>query len=394
MPELERKGLYARLLKGPNQEFLTEVATPIIRNVLGDASRMGLIEEDGEGPPSFRELTEVRDWFRNTRFQARSVTGKTRVRFSQIGRLRGKKGRGLAGLARRRCECIPSLYEVLVDHRNVWAHEHEDDGSRAQVVGLCGVVMSVLDLSTGLDVEQVEGVIRECDEALALVVRDAIDDREEDLREANEATDAVEGGRRPKDGLTEAVAGRETGEEAASEDGRLQDALMSRIDETLKEMSSGLSEIGHLREEIVSANRLAAGVGEKVDALAVAVRVESEERDEEPEDQGEYLEREEAVNEGAGSPLTVAMAQARLRTLRNRIRNELGVEPWENICMIKPIVEAGLRIASEGGLRTLEQWESIPEVEGRLQMHRWKMGEQLAAYGEEMMAIYRRVECA
>ena len=92
------------------------------------------------------------------------------------------------------------------------------------------------------------------------------------------------------------------------------------------------------------------------------------------------------------SDITPSMAEDRLKDLRDKIRREMSVEHWENICMMKPIVQDGLLLASLGDIETLDDWRGLSSVRQRYAEHRDVMERQIARYGEEMMSIYRRVE--
>lgn len=86
------------------------------------------------------------------------------------------------------------------------------------------------------------------------------------------------------------------------------------------------------------------------------------------------------------------MAEDRLRDLRDKIGREMGVRPWQNICMTQPIVRQALWHANRGKVDTLDDWRHLPAVYEKYTEHGESMKRQVERYGEEMMSIYRRVE--
>ncbi len=92
------------------------------------------------------------------------------------------------------------------------------------------------------------------------------------------------------------------------------------------------------------------------------------------------------------SDITPSMAEDRLRDLRDKIRSEMEVDPWQNICMTQPIVRQAVWHANRGEVDTLDDWRHLPEVHKKYTEHGESMERQIERYGDEMMSIYRRVE--
>lgn len=334
---------------------------------------------------------------------------------------------------------LPKLYRIAHEYRNIWAHPDENLSeelvSPPKLFILCGAILSILDLSSPkhkeveADIKDYKKDVDDCMKILADEISETEDSREEmkELKEENQKLHKeLEDERKAMKRLE-----RQLDEKASDEEKILRslddasDRIIEKFEITRKNQSEESDSISeHIAEEFEK-------IGSKLNSVFEIVHSESQKiiehvskapelgddsNDMEEDDQIDEYEDEEDDFEDSGEEedgyeddeeeefdedeeddidrLTPLMAEAKLRALRDKIRREMGVEidPWENICMIRPIVSEAITRAQYGDMNTIDDWKDLRSVEKKYRRHRAIMDRQLDEYGEEMMDIYRSVE--
>ena len=373
---VESKSPFEEILAIGNQKILVDVATQIFVNVVGTAARADLIEEPDESESELpRELADTGPLFSKPLRLSREF-GSTEVGYQSLGFewARRKLREPYTNLFRRRAQQIPKLYGALREYRNTLQHDFDGITVR-QTIGLCGTILSILDLAVK-EPKNTAGLLTQCESILADAVEALTGD--ETHRPNETMADVAVGGN------DEFALIREEDERQPEEANVLEDSLSTLTDRVNRAIS--------ISEEVLSGSRqISSSVDRLVDKLSAAAYV-AQESDPTFDDDPEF------TFYGNGSvtsrKLTPSMAMEKLRELRDRIRREAedSLEPWENICMLNPIVSEAVKIAATRGLTTISDWRALPDVSTRLQRSDRKMEIQIAKYGDEMMEIYGRVE--
>ena len=167
----------------------------------------------------------------------------------------------------------------------------------------------------------------------------------------------------------------------------------ARVDSLSERLDGGLAEVTKRIEE--EGGRVLRAVRGLEQELAAVRKAPDPEQDDLPPAKRERDSREQRAAPQPAEDLVPGEAEEELRRLRNQIRRENpDLAPWENICMLRPIVEEALRAAAEGKLPTRSEWKQLPSVRDKFQEdeQQRKRDEQLDRYGDEMMGIYERVK--
>ena len=405
MAEANLTDIYCGLLGVDNKRMLTKVAAHIFANVVGLSVKAGLIVEPRGTEEVPSDLLETADLFSQA-FNKAARIGSGEIRYRSLGYEYWQNRRQLSepytSLLRRRSQMIPSLYGVLREHRNIISHEHDDPGTTPRIVGLCGTIMSILELAPPHADVDLECLNQQCESAIAAVadgvksqhrqdrrergeeISEPLDDEqrsvlEEEIRRLRQQVQFLETQRtRQKLALPSSTR--------VAKDSRL--AKIDDIDRSMHDIVSRLDGIASVTENAFKG--IATALDRKLDQFSETVtraqRAVPPFDDEIPDIPADALDPDEPPK------LTLSMAKEKLRELRNRIERETGAKPWENICMMDPIVLAALASASTHGLCGVEDWLELPAVTERYPGKRTVMDHQLDMFGEEMMAIYRRVE--
>ena len=263
--------------------------------------------------------------------------------------------------------------------------------------------MSILELATP-EVDS-EFLSRQCKSAIAVVADGVRSEQRQDQRERGEEIaeplddeqwSALEAENRTLRQQVQFLESQRDRSRLALRGGKkyTRDLRLEKIDDidrTMKDLVSRLDGIAMVTESALSASRgLATELDRRFDRFSETVsqvrRTVLPSDDEVPEIPADDAEIEEEPK------LTLSMAKEKLRDLRNRIERETGAKPWENICMMAPIVQEALASASARGLSDVEDWLGLPAVMERYPDKKPEMDRQLEKFGEAMMAIYRRVE--
>ena len=394
--------IYFDLLRRENQKTLIDAANEIFAKVVADSVKARLIvapdDLDVELPS---DLTKTGGLFGRS-FVMTEALGSEEVRYSSLGHQFERNRARLAGnpdnLFRRRSQMVPALYSTLRQHRNIIAHE-PDAGTEPRIIGLCGTIMCILELAPS----GAERLRIQCVRAVANVAREMEKQHQRDVEEREvEGSEAgahdSENDKEPDEAIDaqhervplESQRRRPT--LTLPRGKRARDLRLERIDEGVRSLASRLENI-----DTVSDSGLAVGqrIARELDELRETVShgrrkvllYEDEVMDEIPdyEVEGQSYSDDKPM-------LTVSMAKEKLRALRDRIEREHKVKSWENICMIVPIVNSALRVASVDGLADIDDWRQLPEVRDRYSRHSDTMDRQIKAFGDDMMGVYRRVE--
>lgn len=183
-----RNSIYRDLLNGTNQEVLVRVATETFVNVVAEAATCGLIEV--ADAPEFQplELTHTRSLF-SKRFPAAGPE-EGEVGYRSLAHEMRQRGVRADEIFTQRVQLIPNLYDVLIAHRNILAHSHVDSGSIAQITGLAGTVLSIIELAPPAT-RGTEQIKQQCEEAIAYISDRAARAREQDVGETQKPTVAA-----------------------------------------------------------------------------------------------------------------------------------------------------------------------------------------------------------
>ncbi|MYE14118.1 MAG: hypothetical protein F4X99_21160 [Gammaproteobacteria bacterium] len=383
----ERNRRYRALLEGTNAGLLVEIG----RETFGVVMRR--IEDLPGIKLAVPEISDIADLssVRNLLVYERVRIGEEEVPLAGVARaLRSAmRRRPDALMFRKRCQHLPRLYQVLMEHRNLQQHHVNEHPTTAEVAALCGVILSILDICP-LGSDRTEGLKTECLELIRAVT---VSEEETDL-----STRLAEQQRENKDlkaelaRLREQTARGNDASELESLEVRLGGRLSAAVEQVTAEIASSteklavaitLSEVE--RESLAMLQAESDVMAERMWPDEMLDALESSATPSNAPQQGEDRRREP-------SDITPSMAEDRLKDLRDKIRREMSVEHWENICMMKPIVQDGLLLASLGEIETLDDWRGLSSVRQRYGEHRDVMERQIARYGEEMLNIYRRVE--
>lgn len=392
---------YTELLNGENRMVLTKVAAHVFANVVATAIKDGLVE-DSFAPKAEKlptDLLQTRDLF-STRFDMTAGLQSTSVAYKSLGyafeRNRHALGRSPDQLFRRRSQMVPALYELVREHRNLIMHEN-DSGTAPRVISLCGAILGILELSTPeVDAHSLR---RQCESAVLLVGKGMTDQRDQDRRESGIDTAGKRPEARPTEeleaeiGRLQAEVGRLKAQQARPEITlTASNRRLEEIDSTVREIARRLDQVASETQSAVAESQaVAREVDRKIGLLTETVAdtqrgvVDGEDREE------VHFPFHDTDTEDTPK-LTVSMAREQLRQLRNRIYGSGSVQPWENICMMSPIVDMALHVASEDGLSTIDDWLALDVVQERHLRHSEVMDRQIKEFGEEMMGVYRQVE--
>ena len=386
MAKIDHKRAFEEVLTQDNQQLLLKAATGTFVNVVATAHRAGLIELDPEYPKKLEppnELADTRALFQEG-FSLKGEPARDPVRFESLGH-EYRRHRGLSepytNLFRLRSQQVPKLFAVLREYRNMLQHSF-DDITPGHFAGLCGTVLSVLDVAPQ-DVSA-DGLRELCergvrDLAVALTRPDG---------EGHEATDGAGQAKRGRSTTSVESLGRRTSsspdplEKALGPLVRMMDAISTKLDR-IEELA------------VTVAPPRDAPTDRKRDQWVVQTSAtDSRYSDNEPMVTIDAPATEQ-VDVAEVGRLTPAMAKQQLREFRDRIsRENPRLKSWENICMVSPIVDAAVQAASEGRLESLDDWRSLPAVRAKFDTAEstQRMEEQLARYGAAMMTIYSHVE--
>ena len=405
MAEANLTDIYSGLLGVDNKRMLTKIAARIFASVVGLSVKAGLIVKPRDEMEVPSDLLDTGDLFSQA-FNRTARIGSGEIRYRSLGYEYWQNRRQLSepytSLLRRRSQMIPTLYGVLREHRNIISHEHDDLGTTPRIVGLCGTIMSILELAPPHADVDLECLNQQCESAITAVadgvksqhrqdrrergeeISEPLDDEqrsalEEEIRRLRQQVQLLEAQKtKPKLALPSSTR--------VARDLRLE--KIDDIDRSMQNIMSRLDGIASVTEN--SFKGLATALDRKLDLFSETVsraqRAVPSFDDEIPDIPADAFERDEAPK------LTLSMAKEKLRELRNRIERETGAKPWENICMMDPIVLAALASASTHGLSGVEDWLELPAVMERYPGKRAVMDHQLNIFGEEMMTVYRRVE--
>lgn len=396
---------YSDLLATEHQRTLVKVAQQIFANVVRLSVTAKLIDEPDLNQDMPSELKGTGELF-STEFRLTAALGSEEVRYARLGhqfnRYKKRLGSRPDNLFRKRSEMVPSLYRTLWQHRNIIAHEY-DAGTVPRVVGLCGTILGILELSPAAGDES-EELRRQCEEAVWSVAEGMKSQHGHDLREQgttrdNQAEAEKHAVRTLEKENLKHERQRDVPESRQRRTLSLPDARtntatrLDRIETTVDQIASRLEEVGNSAEKGLAvtesvASDLDRSIELTKEALARVERKVLLYEDEVPDfelDEPDLVEDEPNL-------LTVSMAKEKLRALRDRIERETAAKPWENICMMNPIVRVALGVASKRGLADIDDWRALPIVQERYGEHSVTMDRQLEVYGEAMMEVYKQVE--
>ncbi len=377
--------IYRGLLEGGNLDVLLNLGKAAFRETTEICYRAGLIHSFRRDWDGVEDVTDVLGLLR-TRLATRDdavVFASLTIRFRPRLRTHANFRR-----MHRICTEMRPLFELLRVHRNRQQHQRNEAPTPAQVRSLASTILHLLDLAPTVfrrrpECAKLEHEVRT---ALGAVGEEAgpLGQEVTRLRLENRAL-AERNSNLEKLATKTTISVRE-----------IQELIASRHEETVTRIRKSLeSESGGIRSDLdARADGLEARSQEILERLAegsapvppanVVVR--------QPPPSG-------ADETGATetSRVSTEAAERNLRALRDQIRRENpDVKPWENICMLRPVVEQALQGAAEGKLGTVEAWKQLPAVRQKFRdpdaMR--KRDAQLEKYGDPMMAIYRRVEWA
>lgn len=361
--------IYEALLRNENQKTLVKTAKAIFAKQVADSVRAGLIVEpshlDSETGPA--ELGETRHLFQKT-FKTTDVLQSEEVKYPSLAHEYHRHRANLSGrpdsLFRKRSEMVPTLYRTLVAHRNIVAHE-TDAGTESAILGLCGTIMCVLDLApAGSGSSSWEKLGEQCVEAILDLAGRVAKQRETDQKEI-ESVNASPHAAKAKD------SGERLGVLTEPPEVRL-----SEIDAGVRGIAARVEDIDAQLRQVLAQGRRKVVLYE--DELGPVLDVDE-------------LDHPDETRLDVPK-LTVSMARTKLKALRDRIASEHGVEAWENICMMRPIVESALEVARRQGLEGIDHWRRLPEVNSRYERYSDTMERQIEAFGDAMMEVYQQVE--
>lgn len=395
---------YSDLLNGENRTVLTKVATHVFANVVATAIKDGLVE-DSSAPKEDElptDLLQTRDLF-TTRFEMTAGLQTTSVHYKSLGhafqRNRHSLGRSPDRLFRSRSQMVPALYDLVREHRNLIMHEN-DSGTPPRVISLCGAILGILELSTP-DVDS-QSLRQQCESAVLLVGKGMTAQHEQDRRETGSDTSETSRPEAPRTGELEAEIGRLRAEVGRLKEQRARPELelnaqarnrrLEEIDSTVREIARRLDQVvSETQSAVAESHSVAKEVDRKIGLLTETVaHAQLGVVDDGDGEAGDFPFCE--TDSEDVPKLTVSMAREQLLQLRNRIYGNGSVQPWENICMMSPIVDTALDVASEHGLSTIDEWLALDVVQERYSRHSEVMDPQIEAFGEEMMGVYRQVE--
>ena len=396
---------YDELLSNENRTRLTEVAARICANVVGTAIEVGLIEDSPawEAAEVPTDLLMTRGLF-STRFDLAAGPESGPVHYRALGHAfhqnRHSLGREPDQVFRLRAQMVPALYDLVREHRNLNQHVN-NSGTPTRVISLCGAILGILDLSTpGVDSDSLR---QQCESAVLTVAEGLTEQRDQDRRESGSETSEPPRAEKRRTEELEAEV-----EQLRAEVGRLKrqqerpkirlkpqarNRRLDAIDSTINQIATRLHQVvSETRSGFAEANEIARGVDRKIGLLNETIA--HAQRDvASGEDRGDGdIPYSDTGWGDAPRVLTVAMAREQLRQLRNRIDAGGGVQPWQNICMVSPIVDTALDVAAQTGLSTVDEWLAVDIVQQRYARHTEVMDRQIKDFGEEMMDIYRQVE--
>ena len=397
--------VYSDLLATEHQRTLVNVAHQIFVNVVRLSVKAKLIDEPDLNQEMPSELARTGELF-SREFRLTAALGSEEARYTRLGHQFNRYKRHLSEspdkLFRKRSEMVPSLFGTLRQHRNIIAHEY-DAGTVPRVVGLCGTILGILELSPAVGDES-EELRQQCESAVCTVAEGMKSHHDHDLRERGTTHDDQAEAEKP--GVRELEEENPRAKRKMDVPESRQRRTLSlpgarnstatrldRIETTVDQIASRLEEVGNSAEKGLAvtqsvASDLDRSIELTKEALARAERKVLLYEDEVPDIE---LDGPDLV-EDEPNLLTVSMAKEKLRALRDRIERETAAKPWENICMMDPIVRAALRVASERGLTDIDDWRALPIVQERYGRHSVAMDTQLDVYGEAMMEVYRQVE--
>ena len=385
----ERNRHYEQLLSDDNIRLLMDIAVEAANSVINKTPK------PKQGERSLVERTAINDLqsIREKVWAKEVSTSQGPIRYTSIMQKfkhRLENQRNYQTL-RNRCIYLPKLYEVLIEHRNFKEHDKRGQRSRPDVAALCGVVLSILDIST-LTSDKTQGLRDQCTSLLRSVAKPDSNENIESDQESRlaDAQQEIEELRRGNEQLKQLTKGREDGQEPSTAEqiaDRLADHLQERLTKPLQEDISLLTgNVDFLLQLIVDAKSPQLPKDElfKDDPDAwEALLYDQHDHENQPDNQVMRL-----------SSITPSMAEERLRDLRDEIRRDMKVEGWENICMFNPIVREAVKQANASGLKTIEDWKRIEAVKDKYSNANLKptMDKQIERYGHRMMRIYHLIE--
>lgn len=448
--------IQSNLLNRSRRNLLVKIAKFEIKTIVGIATEAGCINPYNESKiEKLSSVNKVHSKLIYNEFSIREenrsnfgVTNKDgKVNFAYLGGIlhdhRDALGIEFDEDFYARSQRLPYLYGIFRGQRNLVEHRESSGPNQEELITLFGAILSVLALSSPEHDEvktEINGYKEDVDKFMKILTGDVsgaddLQGENEELEKENEELNNKLNEEREAKRRLERQLDRETSNES-----KMLKSLDDSSDRTIEKISE-LAEKIEASQDVIIPKRMMKEIGEinsKLISLEETVQTESrkvidrvsetvdsdiedeedyqvdeddddslEESEEESENEdSEMLDadvfreilRESRIEEGAnderGGELTPLMAEAKLRALRSKIRREMDVpiDPWQNICMIRPIVSEALIAAQYGGMNTIDDWKSIPNIARKYRRHQGIMDRQLAKYGEEMMDIYRSVE--
>lgn len=379
--------IYRSLLEGGNLDVLLTLGRTgylAVTSTCADAGVIRPVRQDWDGVEDIMDLLVL--------LRTKLQTGGDAVRFTSLTiRFRDRlRTRSRYPQMHRICTEMHPLLELVRVHRNRQQHQRRERPTPAQVRSLSSAILHLLDLASGKlrSLPDWQALEREARVAIGAVGEDPgplqgqIDELKRENRSLTERNRSLE----------------QLASKATISVSDIQELIASRHEETVTRICDRLGEeSGRIRSTLsdytAHVTEQQREVARRVSELAPGT-VPSPAR---PTPQAGRPSLRPSPAEQSGVQLGLAAAEKELRSLRDRIRNENpDVKPWENICMLRPIVEQAVQAAADGNLKTLEQWKRLPAVRQKFSDAAAvaKRDAQLRKYGEPMMAILRRIESA
>ena len=140
----ERNRRYRALLEGTNAGLLVEIGRDTFAVVMRHIEDLPGIKLAVPEISDIADLSSVR----NLLVYERVRIGEEEVPLAGVARaLRSAmRRRPDALMFSKRCQHLPRLYQVLMEHRNLQQHHVNEYPTTAGVAALCGVILSILDI--------------------------------------------------------------------------------------------------------------------------------------------------------------------------------------------------------------------------------------------------------
>ena len=369
MGQRRATAVHEELLQNENCETLVEIGDDCFRKLLLILKQWGWAEETPD-PYSVSELRQIPDLFRR-----RWITvGAKRPELSELvgrpasvqdfGHTWKRAKRPLSGselLFCRRATDIGPLFENLRNERNRLYHDAEAIGSEHAAFLASTVLMLVAVVGRQVEIEPARLDALSACSRYALQTLYAEGQPQEHAAPASSQVPAPSAAPvsvpPPVEEISEPLPARVS---SCAAEGN---GLFQRIESGQQDLCKQIDRLPGLLMSLLDERRVS---GTRPSVLDV------------PQDDGMDLELPSAGVSGR---------RQALRALRDRIRDETGVDPWENICQL-PIVDALLRRKRDGfPVHRREDLFDTPEFRRKYDRHAAVMERLLGKYGGELLRL-------